>query len=124
VTSRVSLWAPVVAYMTVIFVLSSIPRPPEPPEALSFLSDKALHAMLYAGLAVLIVRALSGGWLRSFTVGTALLAVAIAVAYGISDEIHQYFVPLRTMDVGDVIADAVGAALAVWGLYVVGRQRI
>ena len=119
-----SLWAPVVAYMTVIFVLSSIPRPPEPPEALSFLSDKALHALLYAGLAVLIVRALSGGWLRSFTVGTALLAVAIAVVYGITDEIHQYFVPLRTMDVGDVIADAVGSALAVWGLYVAGRQRI
>jgi VanZ family protein len=110
--------------MAVIFVLSSVPRFPEPPTPLSFVSDKVVHVVLYAGLAALIVRALSGGWLRAFAVNTAFLAVVIAVIYGISDEIHQYFVPQRNMDGSDVIADAVGSVVAVWSLYLAGRQRI
>jgi VanZ family protein len=110
--------------MAVIFVLSSIPRFPEPPAPLWFVSDKGVHVLLYAGLAALIVRALSGGWLRAFAVNTACVAVAIAIGYGITDEIHQHFVPQRTMDGADVIADAVGSVLAVGSLYLAGRQRI
>jgi VanZ family protein len=41
------------------------------------------------------------------------LSVLSAGLYGISDEIHQYFVPGRSADVMDVAADFVGAA---WGV--------
>jgi VanZ family protein len=49
----------------------------------------------------------------------------IATLYGVSDEIHQAFVPLRTPDVRDVIADATGAALALgaaWAWSIIRRS--
>jgi VanZ family protein len=33
--------------------------------------------------------------------------------YGLSDEVHQYFVPFRTADPLDLLADALGGALGV-----------
>ena len=41
----------------------------------------------------------------------AALAAALAAVYGVSDELHQSFVPGRTADGADVVADAVGAVL-------------
>jgi VanZ family protein len=45
----------------------------------------------------------------------------IVAAYAISDEVHQLFVPYRTADVRDVLADLVGASLAllVWGVWLI-----
>lgn len=37
-----------------------------------------------------------------------LLAIAATVVYGVLDEIHQRFVPGRSFDVYDMIADAAG----------------
>jgi VanZ family protein len=41
-----------------------------------------------------------------------VLPVAIALLYGITDEWHQSYVPGRSPDVRDVVADTVGAVLA------------
>jgi VanZ family protein len=109
--------------MGVIFGLSSLPDPPAPPGPLSILSDKQLHAILYAGLAALVVRALSGGWLQTVTAGAGLLAAAVATIYGATDEVHQYFIPPRQMDARDLAADAVGASFAVFVLYAASRLR-
>jgi VanZ family protein len=107
------LWLPVFAYMALIFGLSSVSAPPELPQGL----DKEVHAALYAGLAALVVRALSGGWGRRVTLGMAIASAAIAAVYGISDEFHQSFVPLRQSEAADVLADTVGANAAAFGLY-------
>ena len=72
-----------------------------------------MHLLVYAGLALVLVRALSGGRWSGVTVATALQAAAIAIAYAVSDEWHQAFVPGRHSDVADLVADAAGAALAV-----------
>jgi VanZ family protein len=99
--------------MVLIFGLSSVSRPP------AFVSgvDKYLHAMLYGGLAVLLVRALAGGWHRRVTVGVVMATVVIAAAYGVSDEFHQSFVPNRSVEALDVAADTVGASIAAVALY-------
>ena len=99
--------------MALIFGLSSISRTP------SFVGgvDKYLHATLYAGLGVLLVRALAGGWHRRVTPVIVVSAIAIAAAYGVSDEFHQSFVPLRSVDAMDVVADTVGASIAAVVLY-------
>ena len=113
-THRLSLWAPVALHMLFIFWLSSISRPPDLP---SGVSDKGAHALLYAGLGALLVRARAGGWRRPVTLGTAVAAVVVATLYGVGDEMHQYFVPLRQVELRDILADAIGAALAAGALY-------
>jgi VanZ family protein len=90
-----------------IFALSSTPDLPSLPGGMS---DKSAHALAYAGLGFLLVRALAGGLGRPVSPGAALLAVALGVAYGLSDEFHQLFVPGRQFDVGDLAADGLGVA--------------
>ena len=115
---RLSLWVPVALYMAFIFWLSSISRPPDLP---SSVSDKAAHGLLYCGLGALLVRARAGGWRRPVTLGIAAAAIVVATLYGISDEIHQYFVPQRQVEARDVLADALGASVAAGAMYIWSR---
>jgi VanZ family protein len=102
-------WGPVAAYAVMIFIASSISQPPSLPE---LVTDKGLHGGLYGGFALVVLRALAQRWDR-VTLLTSLGAIALVVLYGVSDEFHQSFVPGRTSDVADVIADGVGATAAV-----------
>jgi VanZ family protein len=100
---------PVAAYAGIIFWLSSQPNPLPflPREWLS--QDKILHATEYAVLGAMLVVALR---LAGLSPSRALvLAVVLASAYGASDEVHQFFVPGRSADVRDWVADTLGAAL-------------
>jgi VanZ family protein len=87
-----------------------VPAPP------SHFTDKHMHLLAYAGLALVLVRALSGARWSAVTAVTLLQAALLTVVYGASDEWHQSFVPGRTPDGLDILADAVGAALAVGGV--------
>lgn len=102
------LWLPVAAYMALIFHLSSQSQVSLPGD----LSDKSWHVAGYIGLGLLAMRAVTGGVPARVTWRDALLGMAITVAYGVSDELHQRFVPGRSPDVLDVFADACGAAIA------------
>jgi VanZ family protein len=113
--THVSLWAPVALYMLMIFGFSSVSNPPALPG-----SDKNLHALLYAGLGLLLTRALSKGFDSPVRLGTAVLATVLAAMYGVSDEFHQHFVPPRQVEALDVVADAIGAGAAAFGLYAWG----
>jgi VanZ family protein len=114
------LWALPAIYAAVIFALSSIPNPPAPPGAVT---DKHLHALLYGGLAMVVLRALSSGDLGRVTLRLALGAAAIASAYGVSDELHQHFVPGRFMDALDLVANACGALGSTLLAWAVARLR-
>ena len=110
------LWAPVVLYMAAIFYVSSLPQPPMPPSP-----DKPWHAIAYLGFAVVVVRAIAGGLPRRVDGRIAGLAIAIAVTYAATDEVHQLFVPGRSADVADWIADTAGALMGTaacwaWGI--------
>ena len=77
--------------------------------------DKVAHFFWYGLLATLICR-LGRGWRG------AVIALLAASAFGATDEWHQSFVPGRTCELGDWIADTLGAALAAssyqgWGTY-------
>jgi VanZ family protein len=108
--------------MVAIFVVSSLPDPPSPPG----LSDKSGHFLAYVGLGALAVRATSGASVAGVTGGAVGAAWAIATVYGAFDEVHQGFVPERTSDVRDWLADAIGAAtavVAVWLSAILLRSR-
>lgn len=68
--------------------------------------DKIVHFHVYGLLATLTCR-LGAGWRAA---GWALLAASL---FGVSDEWHQSFVPGRSVEFEDWLADTLGAALAV-----------
>ena len=98
--------------------LSTLPSPP------GGLTDKHEHFFFYGVLGALIVRALAHGQWRRITLATVLGAVVIASAYGVSDEYHQRFVPGRDYEVLDMVADALGSAVAacvLWAWSIIRR---
>jgi VanZ family protein len=107
-------WGPVCLFAGLIFYLSSQSELPETlPSFVEELGDKVHHMMTYGLFGLLWYRAFrfcGGTWAAP---RAALLAILASVLYGVTDEIHQSFVPLREPDVWDVVADAVGAAAAV-----------
>lgn len=55
------------------------------------------------------------------------LAIICVIAFGISDEIHQWFVPQRQADILDLVADTFGAAFLILGWVLItekGRRRL
>ena len=112
-------WAPALAYMALIFVLSSFRLQPEVIEELPF-KDKLVHTVEYAVLGGLCVYASQRTWPRHHALRTTLVGAFLAVAFGVTDEVHQSFVPGRNADLMDLVADTLGASLgaviaAVWG---------
>jgi hypothetical protein len=110
VRSPVWLWGPVVLQMAIIFAASSIPNLGQLPGGIS---DKSGHSIGYALLAGLLLRAFARGRLRDVTWRRASAAIILATLYGVSDEFHQVFVPGRSPDRYDVLADCIGATLGV-----------
>jgi VanZ family protein len=103
--THLSLWLPPLAYMALIFFLSSQSDPL--PTVTAHVWDKLLHTVEYAALAVLLARAFLGEGLES--VMTFVAAVLLTAAYGATDEYHQSWVPFRNADVRDWIVDLIGA---------------
>jgi VanZ family protein len=103
-----SAWLPVVAWAGLIFALSSIPDLGTGLGGWDLLLRKLAHAAEYAVLGALLLRAL----------GRELPAVLAGVAYAVTDEMHQAFVPGRQGAALDVLVDAAGVLI---GVYVVAR---
>jgi VanZ family protein len=99
----------VVFYCLVIFLQSAFP--PAVRDPLFPFADKGAHLFIYAVLGILFYRAFKTPSVKSAT--AAVWTVLSSTLYGVSDEIHQAFVPLRSAEVGDILADALGSALGV-----------
>lgn len=116
-------WLPVALWMALIFFLSSRPSADYPDAG--FLAAKGMHLFLYAVLAFTAYRALR---LQRVEPGSArILAWLIAVVYGMTDELHQTFVPTRAGSPVDVAIDGVGAVIGLVVAHVLyerwARQR-
>lgn len=98
-------WLPLIAFCLLIFLQSSGAAPDSLP---AFpLADKLLHAVAYGLLAILFFRAYCTVWPRRFSV--AGLSILSATLYGALDELHQSFVPARSAEGFDLLADFIGA---------------
>jgi VanZ family protein len=109
VQAAVWRWAPVVAWAGLIFGLSSVSDLGTGLGTWDLVLRKIAHAAEFAVLGFLLHRALRRD----------RLALALGIAYAVSDELHQHFVPGRQGSPTDVLIDAVGVALGVY----VGRMR-
>lgn len=104
-------WLPLIAYCVLIFVQSSSELPVELP-AIEHV-DKVLHVGGYGLLGILFYRAYRSRWPSASGWTMANASLLSAAFYGMTDEIHQYFVPGRSADPWDWLADTIGAMLGV-----------
>jgi VanZ family protein len=95
------------AWAGLIFVMSARPAGALPGPRLHPLVHNAAHVVVFAVLAALV--RLAFGARRDTWV--AAVAWLLAAVYGATDEYHQSLVPGRVASLGDLAADACGAAL-------------
>ena len=114
-------WAPAIAWAGLIF---AFPAQPDlrfaPDEALDFLVRKAGHMAVFGILALLLWRAVAGTTARRRPWAWAL---ALAVLYAITDELHQGGVTGRNASAADVGIDAAGALIAVTATGLIRSRR-
>jgi VanZ family protein len=104
-------WLPLIIYCIAIYIQSDLPASEHVP---SFeFSDKILHFLAYAVMGVLFYRAYQTLRIKGDPRMLILLSVVSASLYGISDEIHQYYVPFRDASIYDGIANFLGALCGV-----------
>ncbi len=107
-TARWRAWWLPCLYMAGIFVLSSFHLDVTIDESVPF-QDKGIHFLEYAVLGFLCANAAR----RSFPDRPAWRTVAVgafvAAAWGLGDELHQAFVPGRSAELMDWVADTAGS---------------
>jgi VanZ family protein len=102
---------PLIIYWIILFILTSLPSS----EAITIgVNDKIEHFGAYGLLSGILYLNLhfqqKFNFLKKFP---AVFTILIASFYGLLDELHQLFVPGRSADVLDWIADFSGAVIAV-----------
>ena len=110
----------VIFEFVLIFILLSMPSSGEPGKGwVSFIlelpfADKVIHIGLFGSLAVSIFFHFEQYSNISFRSTRAkAFSLIVCILFGIGMEYYQkYFVPSRGFEVGDMLADAIGALLA------------
>lgn len=119
---RLRHWRPALAYMALIFIVSSfevrVPAMSRLP-----LKDKLVHFVEYLILGALCTHATLRTWPQRPVWRTVVLGAFLAAAFGVTDELHQAFVPGRSSDIADVYADTLGGAAGAVLAYLATRWR-
>lgn len=93
-------------YAVLIFVVSAIPQI-HPPLGFKW-GDKVAHLLEYGIFSFLIFLAFYTSGKDFLKRHIFLLSVLVGTVYGLSDEIHQKFVPGRDCNIYDFLADCLG----------------
>jgi VanZ family protein len=105
------VYLPLVFYWILLLTLTSLPVHSVPSVGVN---DKLEHTLAYLGLSFLLCLTLllqtRSLVLRKHAVFFTLL---IVFAYGVADELHQLFIPGRSCEFLDFIADAVGGVVGI-----------
>ena len=114
-TKKIFLWTIVVSYASIIFLVSSIEGSEidtGPPGI-----DKLLHVIEYLILSFLLYASFkkSSNKIKNTTI--FLLSFSISALFGISDEIHQLFVPNRYFELLDILSDSLGSLIGAFWAY-------
>jgi len=108
--------------MLVIFIGSSFPGNSQVMKEI-FLYDKLLHLLEYSVFGFLISWAVLRADHLTHLGRKIGLILLIGWGYGALDEIHQHFVPARSMDIHDFAADAIGIILGL-GIYILLMKKL
>lgn len=106
-------WLPALFWMIIIFIFSTRESVQVSEQTLvNFVFFKTLHVIEYAVLFVLYVRAVRNSMAIKIR-ELYIIAFLLTIAYAVTDELHQTFVPSRQGQPRDVIIDGFGAML-IW----------
>jgi VanZ family protein len=102
-------WFPVIIYSGIIFWVSSLPYVKTPMPKIHF--DVILHMLVYMPFGFLLAKAIKNT--KNSVSWKSLLGLVLLFSflYGCSDEFHQSFVPGRSSEVLDLIADTIGGVI-------------
>jgi len=122
-TNSWSRKAPAIGWALLIFALSSIPSSALPKIAL-LTYDKLIHVIIFFifGILVYFAFGLKGNSV-SFRWSQSFMVLLIVIAYGVLDEFHQSFVPGRTPDFYDAMADTAGGCLSAVSVFLYTRMK-
>ena len=106
-------WLLLIVYMFVIFYFSSLPRIEiieKSPDF--FIRDKLLHILEYSILGVLSYNAFRHHELLNKK--PFVYAIMFATIYGVTDELHQIFIPNRIFSLYDILANFFGSSMVLF----------
>ncbi len=110
---KIFYFLPSIAIMSIIFYLSSGSTGIGGTQVEQFFIHKTLHILVYAGLFASFYLALKHTCTKP-TKQRVSMSILFTYIYGITDEIHQYFVPGREAKFTDTLFDLFGALLGIW----------
>ncbi|MBT2756634.1 VanZ family protein [Mesobacillus foraminis] len=102
-----------IAYMILIWVLSSLPDTAVielPDRGIDRILKESLHLVEFGILYILLFFA--GLTMKRFRPAMSFIFMGISILYGLTDEIHQSFVPYRSATVIDFVKDTIGVLAA------------
>ncbi len=100
-------WLPLIAWIVMIFALSSIPGLSSDDVKLPTGFDKLIHFIEYAVFALLYYRGLSYGGVR-VRWSIVLIVIASGIAVAALDEMYQSYIPRRDSSLYDLVMDSAG----------------
>ena len=108
-TQGAKYWLPVLICMGLIFYSSSIPGSEIP--ALFPFQDVTYHLFIYSLLGLCFSRALKNTIFGIGLLEAILFTTIFGIVFGVSDELHQAFIPYRNVSGLDVFIDGLGSLL-------------
>ncbi|HTP09987.1 MAG TPA: VanZ family protein [Anaerolineae bacterium] len=106
-------WLPVIVWMIVIFIGSSIGNVPRVGgKTTDGIVHRAAHILEFAILGALLLRATSKD--KPITKREVIVSLIVVALYGASDEFHQRFTPGRSSEGLSVLFDVAGGLIGAW----------
>ena len=106
----ISIWAPPLIYVPVIFVLSIRPMPDTIPHNM----DKLIHVVVYSLVGLLFTRTLVSGMHIDKKKTAIAIALFFSILLGALIEAAQHFIPYRDASFLDMLANGAGAFIGVF----------
>ena len=122
-------WIWVIFEIVIVFILLSIPGNNFHAQSKwfgNFPIDKIVHVCLFGSLSIsILIHFEASKYTKLKTVRAHAYVLIFCILYGIGMEYYQkYYVPTRGFDVNDMLADAVGAILALLVLYQLRKYKL
>ena len=122
-------WIWVIFELAIVFILLSVPASNFHAQSNwfgNFPVDKLVHVCLFGSLSFsILVHFEKSKYAILKTVRANAYVLIFCILYGIAMEYYQkYYVPSRGFDVNDMLADAVGAIIALPVLYNVRKRNL